>query len=82
MTDKAKRTVALSVLLTLLGALIVPLLTAAWNSKVSSSDFQLYAQDVNGRIDRLSRTDSIQRELMVDILCTVKKQNDRRCKAP
>ena len=80
MTTQAKRTAALAILTAILGAITVPLLNAAWQSKVSTADFNLYAQTVNTRIDKLAAQDSVQREMMLDILCTVKKQNDRRCK--
>ena len=93
MTTPAKRKALLAILTAILGAVTMPFLHAAWTSKVSTSTFDLYAQGVNARFERadaktdaivkqLVVADSIQREMTKDILCVVKKQQDRRCKGP
>lgn len=78
MSTTQKRAALLGILTALLGAVTMPLLRTVWDAKVSSSDFRLYTQTVDSKLERLAVQDSMQREMLTDILCSVKPR-DRRC---
>jgi hypothetical protein len=69
----------------------LPAALAAWSSKVSTSSFDTHVGEERARFnmheaeDRSHRAlDSVRtkatNDLLLDVLCTVKDQRDRRCK--
>lgn len=79
MTAQSRRRLALAILIPILGAVSVPLLTAAWRLKVDTSDYQRHvdAEELHHARDdaRAERLES----LSLDILCAT-KPSDRRCR--
>lgn len=94
MTTRQKKAllgVLTAILVAIVGALAAPAAAAAWGAKVSTSAFDAHIGEEKARFDlhelqeRSHRAlDSAQakatNDLLVDVLCTIKDQRDRRCR--
>lgn len=80
MTEKQKKAIFLSVLLTILGAVCMPILGAAWHTKVNTSDFNEHVMGEQTIHVRDSAWKEEQRSLLLDVWCESKHQVDRRCR--
>jgi hypothetical protein len=88
---KAVLGVLSAILVAIIGALAAPAASTAWQSKVSTSSFDAHVgeerawrelhveQDKSHRALDSARTKATN-DLLVDVLCTVKDQRDRRCR--
>jgi hypothetical protein len=79
MTVPQKRALTIALLTTVIGAIAAPVLGAAWKAKVDTSVFEMHVeQDMRHRaLD--SALAKEQKELTLDILCSL-KPDDRRCR--
>lgn len=71
MTDRQRKTLISALIVALVSVLTVPLMKAAWESKVDTDEYLIH-------LERAAATDAEQTALLLDVLCTVKPA-DRRC---
>ena len=77
MTAQQKRTLA-STLTVVAGALIIPVMTWAWSTKVDTNTFNVHVVEANARWKADSVERASQTKILVSVLCSVKPE-DTQC---
>ena len=77
MTAQQKRTLA-STLTVVAGALIIPVMTWAWSTKVDTNTFNIHVvtADARWKADSVERAN--QTKMLMSVLCTIKPE-DTQC---